>query len=267
MFFGRAASGRRCPRTCRRSRRHITDFMLWDWDGTLERIHHALYVAVRDREGREASPSAAVIRQPERQASVKKGASLDPQGFDAGKKVTGRNRHILVDTLGLLLSVIGHPADMQDRDGARELLRTARRSVLVPSRSSFADVGYQGRGSPDRCASACGASVLTNSRDRLRLGKNRAFANDLTAPINHANRRLLERDIQSNIEFHNCSPDLSLHSDRPMPVVTTVRRAARYNDQVRSNPRVTPCVKTLGGGGFRPTHGDVRVRHETHSWH
>ena len=35
--------------------------MLWDWDGTLERIHHALYVAVRDREGREASPSAAVI--------------------------------------------------------------------------------------------------------------------------------------------------------------------------------------------------------------
>ena len=99
--------------------------MLWDWDGTLERIHHALYVAVRDREGREASPSAAVIDSQSAKGAQKGGASLDPQGFDAGKKVTGRKRHILVDTLGLLLSVIVHPADVQDRDGARELLRTA----------------------------------------------------------------------------------------------------------------------------------------------
>jgi putative transposase len=41
---------------------------------------------------------------------------LDPQGFDAGKKITGRKRHILVDTLGLLLSVAVHPANIQDRD-------------------------------------------------------------------------------------------------------------------------------------------------------
>ena len=71
------------------------------------------------------------------------GASLDPQGFDAGKKVTGRKRHILVDTLGLLLSVIVHPADVQDRDGARELLRTARRSFPFIE-TIFADGGYQG---------------------------------------------------------------------------------------------------------------------------
>ena len=44
---------------------------------------------------------------------------LDPQGFDAGKKVTGRKRHLLVDTLGLLLNVVVHRADVQDRDGAR----------------------------------------------------------------------------------------------------------------------------------------------------
>ena len=75
-------------------------FMLWDWDGTLDRIHHALYVAVRDREGREASPSAAVIDSQSAKGAQKRGASLDPQGFDAGKKVTGRKRHILVDTLG-----------------------------------------------------------------------------------------------------------------------------------------------------------------------
>ena len=118
-------------------------FMLWDWDGTLERIHHALYVAVRDREGREASPSAAVIDSQSAKGAQKRGASLDPQGFDAGKKVTGRKRHILVDTLGLLLSVIVHPADVQDRDGARELLRTARRSFPFIE-TIFADGGYQG---------------------------------------------------------------------------------------------------------------------------
>ena len=107
-------------------------FMLWDWDGTLERIHHALYVAVRDREGREASPSAAVIDSQSAKGAQKRGASLDPQGFDAGKKVTGRKRHILVDTLGLLLSVIVHPADVQDRGGARFF------------ETIFADGGYQG---------------------------------------------------------------------------------------------------------------------------
>jgi putative transposase len=49
----------------------------------------------------------------------------DPQGYDAGKKVTGRKTHILVDTLGLLLPVVVHPADVPDRDGAHELLRRA----------------------------------------------------------------------------------------------------------------------------------------------
>ena len=74
------------------------------------------------RPGRaRGEPIGGGDRQPERQGSAKRGASLDPQGFDAGKKVTGRKLHILVDTLGLLLSVIVHPADVQDRDGAREL--------------------------------------------------------------------------------------------------------------------------------------------------
>jgi transposase len=68
---------------------------------------------------------------------------MDPQGYDAGKKVTGRKRHILVDTLGLLLSVVVHPADIQDRDGVYEVLRQARRSFPFIERI-FADAGYQG---------------------------------------------------------------------------------------------------------------------------
>jgi transposase len=67
---------------------------------------------------------------------------LDPSGYDAGKKVKGRKRHILVDTLGLLLSVTVHPADIQDRDGAYEVLRQARRLFPFIERI-FADGGYR----------------------------------------------------------------------------------------------------------------------------
>ncbi|MFZ0071838.1 MAG: IS5 family transposase [Xanthobacteraceae bacterium] len=118
-------------------------FMLWDWDGTLARIHHALYVATRERAGREASPSAAIIDSQSAKAAQKGAPAFDPQGYDAGKKVTRRKRHVLVDPLGLLLSVVVHPADVQDRDGARQVLRTARRLFPFIERI-FADAGYQG---------------------------------------------------------------------------------------------------------------------------
>src|SRR4029077_18581274 len=88
-------------------------------------------------------PDGCDHRQPERQGGSKRGSALDPQGFDAGKKITGRKRHILVDTLGLLLNVVVHPANVQDRDGAGDLLRTARRSFPFIERI-FADAGYQG---------------------------------------------------------------------------------------------------------------------------
>jgi transposase len=82
-------------------------------------------------------------RRPKQQGSAKRGSALDPQGFDAGKKITGRKRHILVDTLGLLLGVSVHAADIQDRDGAHDLLRRARRRFPFVERI-FADGGYQG---------------------------------------------------------------------------------------------------------------------------
>jgi putative transposase len=74
---------------------------------------------------------------------LKKGVLVDPSGYDAGKKIKGRKRHILVDTLGLLLSVVVHPADVQDRDGAFHLLRRARRLFPFIQRI-FADGGYSG---------------------------------------------------------------------------------------------------------------------------
>src|SRR5262249_21441952 len=94
-------------------------FIFWSCDGTLDRIHHALYVACREQAEREASPSAAIIDS-QSVKSVEKGGPA----YDAGKKIKGKKRHVLVDTLGLLLHAIVHPADIQDRDGGILLLAT-----------------------------------------------------------------------------------------------------------------------------------------------
>ena len=75
--------------------------------------------------------------------SAERGASIDANGYDAGKKIKGKKRHILVDTLGLLLHAIVHPADIQDRDGGILVLSTL--FGLFPFRKKlFADGGYQG---------------------------------------------------------------------------------------------------------------------------
>ena len=118
-------------------------FDLWTYDGTLDRLHHALYVKCREAAGREASPTAAVIDSQSVKSAGKRGGCIDPHGYDAGKKINGKKRHILVDTIGLLLHAIVHPADIQDRDGGVLVLRTlfGRFPFL---QKLFADGGYQG---------------------------------------------------------------------------------------------------------------------------
>src|SRR5580693_9336046 len=72
-------------------------FTWWICDGTLNRIHHALYVACREKVEREASPHRLHHRQPEREKRRKGGAYIDSHGFDAGKLIKSKKRHILVD--------------------------------------------------------------------------------------------------------------------------------------------------------------------------
>src|ERR1700731_2650120 len=82
-------------------------------------------------------------RQSEREERGKRGARIDPHGYDAGKKIKGKKRHILVDTSGLLLHAVVHPADIQDRDGGVLVLSTL--FGLSPFlQKLFADGGYQG---------------------------------------------------------------------------------------------------------------------------
>lgn len=117
-------------------------FTTWTRDGTLARIHHTLREQVRQVEGRTADPTAALV-----DAQAVRGAETVPRtsrGFDAGKRVNGRKRHIVTDTCGWLLAVAVTGANVQDRDAGR-LLMWVIRTVFPTVRHVWADSGYAGR--------------------------------------------------------------------------------------------------------------------------
>lgn len=119
-------------------------FRKWRNDGTWQKIHDALRAKTRRAAGKKSTPTVAIIDS----QSIRTAEGGEERGDDAAKKITGRKRHIAVDTLGLLLAVVVHGADWQDQEGAQwviEKLGEQFKRIKVV----FGDAAYGRAGLPD----------------------------------------------------------------------------------------------------------------------
>jgi putative transposase len=123
----------------------------WVW----KNVHDALRRMVRKAAGKKPTPSVAIVDS----QSVRTAEGGEFRGYDAGKKITGRKRHIAVDTLGLICAVVVHAASWQDQDGAHlvaQALRDFPRLKVI-----FGDSAYGRGGFPQWVAATFGWIVQT----------------------------------------------------------------------------------------------------------
>jgi putative transposase len=117
-------------------------FRRWRIDRTFEQLNAALRERLRIRLGRHAQPSAAIV---DSQSAKTTGVGGEARGYDGGKKIRGRKRHLLVDTEGLVLKAKVHSAKVPDQDGIKLLLKGVQ-DHLPRLSHLWVDAGYQGRG-------------------------------------------------------------------------------------------------------------------------
>lgn len=116
-------------------------FSIWKQSGVIEVLQEALVEKTRLKSGRKAWPTAGIIDAQSVKSTL---VSSESKGFDAGKKVKGIKRHIITDTLGLVLAVVIQSASVQDRDGAIEVIGKMKKNWRTIVKI-FADGGYRGK--------------------------------------------------------------------------------------------------------------------------
>jgi transposase len=196
----------------------------YDWrdNGLFETINFALLREAREAAGRDAIPSAGVIDSQSVKTTESGEARRNRDAGDAAKKVKGRKRHIVTDTGGPLVGAAVHPADVQDRDGARLVIEAIHR--LFPGlRHLFADSVYNGPNLRHtlakfgnwtieivkRAADAAGFQLLPRrwvvERALAWLNRNRRLAKDFEATIASAKAWVYIASLQLLVRRLSCS--------------------------------------------------------------
>lgn len=114
-------------------------YRAWQEDGTWQAIHDSLRTKVRERAGKAATATAGMLDS----QSVKTGTVSGERGYDAAKKTNGRKRHLLVDTLGLIIAIVITMGSVQDRDSAKLVFADATDQSTL--QKVWADGGYRGK--------------------------------------------------------------------------------------------------------------------------
>lgn len=182
-------------------------FRKWKRDGMFEEMNDALSRMVRKERGRDGSPSVGIVdSQSAKSINVCQGEC----GYDGGKKIKGRKRHIVVDTLGLLMTVVVHAANVHDSLAAKGVFKALKDKFLSGIARIFADGGYKGKSLREWAAEQCGWEVeivKRNGADRFKVLPKRWIVERTFAWISFQRRtsKDYERLTDSSVAFTQLS--------------------------------------------------------------